>query len=39
MEDVGGMQNTTTTVTDVSFTPHAAKTFDPPKEIVATLER
>jgi len=36
-EDVGGMQNMTTTVTDVSFTPLIAKTFEPPKEIAATL--
>lgn len=39
MEDVGGIQNMTTTVTDVSFAPLAAETFDPPKDVVATIEK
>ncbi len=34
-EDVGGMQDMTSTITSVSFGPHDADTFDPPSEIIA----
>lgn len=37
-QDVGGMQDMTTTITNVSFAPHAEHTFDPPKEVVAGLD-
>ena len=37
-DDVGGMQNQTTTITEVSFAPLAADTFDPPKKVVAALD-
>ena len=37
-EDIGGIQNMKTTVTEVSFEPIDAKTFDPPKEVAALVE-
>ncbi len=37
-EDIGGMQNMATTVTEVSFEPIDAKTFEPPKEVAASVK-